>query len=583
MRLAARMQKKKWRIKDPSPKAKELAGSLKVSPILAQVLINRNIDTQEIAQAFLSPKLTELIAPEKMPGATDAAKHIVEAIKQDKRIVIYGDYDVDGITSVSILWHLLELLGAKVEYYIPHRVDEGYGLNSEAIKQLAENGAQLIITVDCGVTAIEETKLANSLGIEVIITDHHQMSESKPAAVAIVHPGIDGYPNPDSAGAMVAFKLAWAIVNASKTTTAGKTDPHLREFLLNATTLAAMGTIADVVDLRGENRILANFGLRGLSESKLTGIKAIIETADLGGKEIDSYHIAFKLAPLLNAAGRMGHARLAVELLTGENETNCRRTAEYLKQQNIQRQQLQRKIYKQAKEMITAKGLNHPDRKTIVLADDSWHTGVIGIVASRVIDDYFKPTILINTANGEGQGSGRSIEGFNIYDGLNACSKHLKGFGGHKMAAGLQIEKKNIEAFAEAFEEYAQQNLSDEQIISHLDIDGQCKIAEFTESTVRQINLLEPFGQGNPKPIFATRGVHRISPPRCVGVRGDHLQIAISDNTGSMRCIGFNMGKLEKKLLEADTFSVAYEPGLNTYNGRTSVQFVLTDIQFDTL
>ncbi|MBN1456429.1 MAG: single-stranded-DNA-specific exonuclease RecJ, partial [Sedimentisphaerales bacterium] len=435
------------------------------------------------------------------------------------------------------------------------------------------------ITVDCGITAVEEVKLANSLGLEVIITDHHQPADSLPDAVAIVHPGLEGYANPDSAGAMVALKLAWAIVNTMKTT--GKTDPHLREFLLNATTLAAMGTIADVVDLRGENRILTSFGLKSLTASKLTGIKSLIETADLGGKDIDSYHIAFKLAPLLNAAGRMGHARLAVELLTGDNPVSCHRTAEYLKQQNSQRQQLQRKIFKQAKEMIVAAGLNHPERRSIILADDSWHTGVIGIVASRIIDEYFKPAILINSSNGLGQGSGRSIEGFDLYAGLCACSEYLKSFGGHKMAAGLKLEKQNIPAFTDAFEKYAAENISDEQVISHIDIDGECRISDLDENTVKQLNLLEPFGQGNPKPVFATKGVHRISPPRRVGIKGDHLQIAISDNTASVRCIGFNMGKLEKKLLEADHFSVAYEPDLNTFNGRTSVQFVLTDIQFD--
>jgi single-stranded-DNA-specific exonuclease len=579
MRLAARMQKKVWNITPPDPSAQELADQLKVSPVLAQVLINRDINTPSLAQQFLNPKLTDLIEPEQMPGAVKAAKHIVDAINQKKRIVIYGDYDVDGITSTSILWHLLELLGATAEYYIPHRIDEGYGLNAEAIKRLAENDAQLIITVDCGITAVEEIKLANSLGMEVIITDHHLPSGSTPDAIAIVHPGLDGYANPDSAGAMVALKLAWAIVNITKTT--GKTDPHLREFLLNATTLAAMGTIADVVDLRGENRILASFGLKSLVTSKLTGIKSLIETAELGGKDIDSYHIAFKLAPLLNAAGRMGHARLAVELMTSDNQVSCHRTAEYLKQQNSKRQQLQRKIFKQAKEMITTAGLNHPERRSIVLASDEWHTGVIGIVASRVIDEYFKPTIMINTSNGLGQGSGRSIDGFDLYAGLCACSQHLKSFGGHKMAAGLKIEKDNIPAFADAFEEHAAEHISDEQIVSHIDIDGECRISDLDESTVRQLNLLEPFGQGNPKPVFATNGVHRISPPRRVGIKGDHLQIAISDNTASVRCIGFNMGKLEKKLLEADQFSVVYEPDLNTYNGRTSVQFVLTDIRFD--
>ena len=580
MKLAAGMQKKHWHIRQPNPHAEKLASQLKVPSLLAQVLANRKITDPDKARSFLSPKLTDLIEPEKMPGATQAVKRIEQALKDNEKIAIYGDYDVDGITSVAILSQLLTILGGNVSYYIPHRVDEGYGLNDSAIKQLANEGVNLIITVDCGITAFDSAALAGTLGVDLIITDHHQQIGKLPEAVAIVHPSLDdSYANPHSAGAMVAFKLAWAIVNEFKA--AGKADPNLRQFLLNATTLAAMGTIADVVDLRGENRILTSFGLRALSQTQLCGLRALISLAGLTGEELDTYHIGFRIAPMLNAAGRMGHARLAVELLTSDSEMRSMRIAEYLKQQNTQRQKCQRQIFKEASKMITQTGLDHPDRKTIVLANENWHTGVVGIVASRVIDKFFRPAIMINTENGIGQGSARSVEGFNILEAISSCSELLISFGGHAMAAGLKIEKENIPAFIEKFEQYAQKNLTEEAITSRLDIECLCSIGQLNTPVVKQLQSLEPFGQGNPRPVFASKGVQRLSPPRRVGSKGEHLQIAITDSTGSVRCIGFKMGQLEKKILESDFFSVAYEPQMNTFNGQTNVQFVLTDIKFD--
>jgi len=580
MALAARMQKKTWHIRPPAVKAGQLAEKLKVSPILAQVLINRQITSHRQAQAFLRPKLIDLIEPEKMPGMAEAVKRIKRALAGREKIVIYGDYDVDGITSVAILWHLLELLGADVEFYIPHRIEEGYGLNPNAIEQLAQSGAKLIVTVDCGITALAEAELAGQLGVDMIITDHHRPGEKLPKAAAIVHPSLDdSYSNTDSAGAMVALKLAWAIANEFKT--GPDITSRLRTFLLNATTLAAMGTIADVVDLRGENRILASYGLKALPESELCGIKALIESVDLAGRNLDSYDIAFRLAPMLNAAGRIGHARLAVELLTSDDEMRCAQIAQYLKDQNKQRQSHQRKIFAQAREMIMQTGLNHPDKKSIVLAGDDWHTGVIGIVASRIIDDFYRPTIMLNTAGQIAQGSARSIAGFDMHACLCACSEHLISFGGHKMAAGLKLHADKIVDFARAVEDYARKNLNDQDLVSKLDIEAHCSIRDLNDRVVKQLSLLEPFGSGNEKPIFATKAVRWISRPKRVGSRGEHLQVAISDNTASVRCIAFGMGKLEKKLLESDLFHVAYEPQLNTWNGNTNVQFVLADIQFE--
>ena len=579
--------KKQWVIRPPDARSEQLAKSLKVSPLLAQVLINRRITDAQTGSVFLRPKLTQLIEPDKMPGIEPAVQRLKQAVKNREKITVYGDYDVDGITGVAILWQALKLLGADVDYYIPHRIDEGYGLNAEAVQTLAKSGTKLLVTVDCGVTAYRSAELARQLGLDLIITDHHQLDTQPdrglPRAVAIVHPVLEkSYPNQDSAGAMVAFKLAWAMANAFNS--GQKLEPRLREFMLNATSLAAMGTIADIVDLRGENRVLTSFGLKALPQCRLSGIQALIESAGLTGHQLDSFHIGFRLAPMLNAAGRMGHARLAVELLTSEKPIRSMQIAEYLKEQNSQRQQYERKIFKQACEMIVERNLHHPDRKSIVLANENWHTGVIGIVASRIVDKFYRPTIMINAGaaeNGVAQGSGRSIHGFCLLSAIKACSQHLISFGGHKMAAGVTIETEKIDRFAAEFEAYAKQNLNESDVTAKLYIDAVAPLSEFRTEMVSELQMLGPFGEGNPKPVFATKGVRLASPPRRVGSGREHLQLAITDNTNAVRCIGFRFGKLEKKLLEHEFFNVAYQPQLNTYNGNTNVELVLTDIQFE--
>jgi len=573
-------QKTKWVIQPPDDRSAQLAKSLKVSSLLAQVLINRGITDAHDGGIFLRPKLTELIEPGQMPGIETAVCRLKQAIRNKEKITVYGDYDVDGITGVAILWQMLTLLGAQVDYYIPHRIDEGYGLNAEAVQQLAKAGSKLLITVDCGVTDFDSAMLAEKLAIALIITDHHQPGAELPRAVAIVHPALeDAYPNRDSSGAMVAFKLAWALANEFNVGT--KLGPRLREFMLNATSLAAMGTVADIVPMHGENRVLTSYGLKALPECRLPGIQALIETAGLTGRGLDSFDIGFRLAPMLNAAGRMGHARLAVELLTSDSELRSMKIAEYLKEQNKQRQQCERKIFKQACEMVARRGLNHPDRKSIVLANEDWHGGVLGIVASRIVDKFYRPTIMLAVEDVTAQGSGRSIPGFCLLSAIGACSQHLIKFGGHKMAAGITIEAGKIEQFANLFEAHAKQSLCEDDVVAKLYIDAVAPLSEFRKDTVSQLQLLAPFGQGNPRPVFATKGVRLAAPPRRVGIGGDHLQLVITDNTASIRCIGFRFGKWEKKLLECEFFNVAYQPQINTYNGSSNVEFVLADIRFE--
>ena len=594
---SAASPKKQWLIHPKNPEAAELAKSLKISPLTAQVLINRRIIDPQTGSAFLRPKLADLISPDLMPGIKTAVSRIKQSIKSNEKITIYGDYDVDGITGVAILWQILTLLGANVDYYIPHRVDEGYGLNEEAVQTIAQKGSKLLITVDCGITAFTSAQLAEQLGLDLIITDHHLPETDLPKAAAVVHPALDSaYANQDSSGSMVAFKLAWAIAN--EFANGRKLEPHLREFMLSATSLAAMGTIADIVDLRGENRILTSYGLKSLPQCNLCGVHALIESAGLTGKGLDSFSIGFHLAPMLNAAGRMGHAQLAVDLLITDNPVRSMQIAKYLKEQNNQRRQCERKIFAQACEMIAEKGLDRPDQKSIVLADINWHTGVIGIVASRIVDKYHRPTIMLGlpfynksqtadridtgtATDGIAQGSARSIEGFCLLSAIRACSQHLINFGGHKMAAGITIEAEKIGRFITEFEIYAKQNLKEIDLVDKLHIDAAVPLSEFTRETVTELQMLEPFGQGNPQPIFVTKGVRLASSPRAVGTGGNHLQLAITDNTNTVRCIGFGMGKLEKKLLEREFFDVAYQPQLNTYNGSTNVELVLTDIRFE--
>ena len=583
MPAAVGTQKNLWVIPPVDERIEPLARSLRIAPLVAQVLLNRGIAEAAEGNTFLQPKLTELIRPAQMPGIEPAAARLREAIEKKEKITVYGDYDVDGITGLSILWELLTLLGAQVDFYIPHRIEEGYGLNCEAVRSLAEAGTRLLVTVDCGIAALEAAEVAQQLGVDLIVTDHHQPGPDLPTAVAIVHPALEpSYANQDSAGALVAYKLAWAV--AERFSSGQRLDAKLRQFMLNATTLAAIGTVADVVDLRGENRVLTKFGLQALPESKLCGLRALIHTTGLDGQGVDSVAIGFRLAPVLNAAGRMGHARLAVELLTSTSETKATQIAEYLKEQNVQRQQCERKILKHACELILERGLNHPDRRSLVLAAEGWHTGVLGIVASRLVDKYYRPTIMINASpgeNGTAQGSARSIEGFSMLAAIEACSSHLTTFGGHKMAAGLTIQPEKIEPFAADFEAYAADHLQEQDVVAKLDIDALVPLRQFTRETVNQLEMLGPFGQGNPKPVFATKGVRLIAAPRRVGAKGDHLQFAITDNTATVRCVGFRMGHLEKKLLDNEYFNIAYEAQLNHYNGNTSVEFITTDIQFE--
>lgn len=566
-----------------------LARSLNISPVVAQVLHNRGVSDVEAGRVFLAPRMVDIYEPEALPGVLKAAERIAAAVRDGKKIVIYGDYDVDGITSVSILWHCLKLADANVSYYIPHRLEEGYGVNIEAIDTLADEGANVVITVDCGVTAIEPAARARERGIEFIITDHHNPHTSTDGEIELpdallVHPGIaaiaDGkpYPNPDLSGAGVALKLAWAI--AQKLSNSTKVTPEYRDFLVDATGLAALGIIADVVPLTGENRIIAHYGLKGLANSRLPGIQALIQVANLTGKSLSGYDIGFKLGPRLNAIGRMGHARLAVDMLTRADAREAVQIAANLEQQNRARQTLQKRITDEAIEMVSATGQDSDAVRGIVLASPEWHAGVIGVVASRVTEEFGRPTVMIAIENGVGQGSARSIRNFALHEVLADCRETLLTYGGHAMAAGLKVEADKIDAFRAAFHNRAAQLLTHSDLRPKLRIDDEVNLSALNMSLVSDFARLEPFGAGNAAPRLATGWLDVVGEPRAVGASKTHLQVALSDGQKQCKGIAFGMAKHADALSDCRRCKVAFEPITNEWNGRVSVEMRILDFRF---
>jgi single-stranded-DNA-specific exonuclease len=583
---------KRWTVPDPHPDAEALAAKLKSSPLLAQVLLNRGLTDAADCTAFLRPSLKCLHDPFLIQNLRLAAQRIAKAIADKEKIVVYGDYDVDGITATSILWHAITLFGGIVEFYIPHRIDEGYGLNADAITQICDDGAKLIVTVDCGVTAIEQAKVAKSRGVDLIISDHHEWKERViggsplapepilPDCYCVVHPRLGkdpAYPNPHLCGAGVAFKLAWGVGLAISGT--DRVSEAFRNFLVEATALAGLGTIADVVPLVGENRILAHFGLGGLKQTKLRGLIALIDSAGLSGQNLDSYDVGFKLAPRLNACGRMGHARLAVEMLTKATDTQAIEIATYLEQQNRARQAMEKKILDAALAQVAEHSLDGDDCHGIVLGAEGWHPGVIGIVASRIVDRFHRPTVMVALTNGHGQGSGRSIAGFHLTKALEACGEHLETFGGHEMAAGLKLKTENFGDFREAFASHAKAVLPAEALIAELPLEGVANLRQLTAALVTDLQRLGPFGHANRKPLLACHGLEITSIPRRVGKSGDHLQLQVRDETGTMKCIAFGYGSMFEQLAPGVKIDLAIEPTINEYNGRSNVELEVKDLK----
>jgi single-stranded-DNA-specific exonuclease len=559
---------------------RRLGGQLRISPLLAQVLIARGFSQADAAREFLDAKLSDLHDPSELPGIDAAADLIVQAIQDKRRITIYGDYDVDGVTGTSILWHCLQLSNATVDYYIPCRLEEGYGLNIAALQQLyEEDPKRLVVSVDCGIASVAEAALAKDIGLDLIITDHHHIGSELPNALVLVHPRLPGstYPFGELCGAGVAFKLAWAI--CQRLGDGKKASPRMREFLKQAVGLAALGTVADVVPLLGENRVIVRYGLQSLREQSSLGMKALLGITGLLDKpEIRADDIGFGLGPRINAAGRLGQARLAVELLTTENSERATKLAEYLNTLNDNRKTVERRILKQAKEMV-AENPQWESHKTLVLAHHDWHPGVIGIVASRVTEEFSKPTVLVALRDdGTGQGSGRSWAGFDLYSGLSSCREHVVSFGGHKAAAGVRLKASAVGDVRETLAAWAAENFHPTVADTELRIDAEVLLSEVTVAAVKELDRLGPFGQENPVPRFVASRVELAEPPKTMGEGDRHLAIKVRQQGTTMRGVAFGRGEWAEEL-QATTgpISITFAPVINTFRGFNKVELHLID------
>ncbi len=574
--------KARWRLRPHQPGlASDLARAAAMSPLVAQLLLNRGVGDPDRAQAFLSSKMGSLHDPELLPGAIEAAARIHQAARDGRSIVIYGDYDVDGVCGVSILWLCLKLAGARdPTSYIPHRVDEGYGLSATALDKIAvEHPGALVVTVDCGISAVAEAQHARALGLELIITDHHTIGQELPAADVLVHPRLPGslYPNGDLCGAAVGFKVAWQVC---KLFGDGKrASPHLRDFLLRSMGYVALATIADVVPLSDENRVLVKHGLAGLDANPMPGAAALLElSGHTSRKRLKSGTIGFAIGPRINAAGRMERAAAAVELLTTSDTARARALALELDDCNTRRQEVERKIVQEAHAKIDAQG-GLGERKGLVVGAEGWHPGVIGIVASRLAEIYHRPTIVVALAAPIAQGSARSIPGFNLYDALSDCRDLLVAFGGHAAAAGVKLDPANLAGLAERFDARCRRELTPDRLERSLWIDAEVPLASLSLAVVEEIERLEPHGIENPRPLLLTSDVEIVGEPRAVGERADHLQFTCRQGDFTARAIAFKQAEKGRILKAGVRASVVYHPSVNEWKGRREVQLEVRDFE----
>ncbi|MCL4741783.1 MAG: single-stranded-DNA-specific exonuclease RecJ [Phycisphaerales bacterium] len=533
------------------------------------------------AERFLHPSLTHLHPPSDIPGIDTAAERVLAAARAREPIAIYGDYDVDGVAATTILYRTIRALepDAPVRTYIPHRVDEGYGLNDDAIRQLADEGVRVIITVDCGITAIEPARVARSRGVDLIITDHHNPGDTLPEAFALVHPRLPGgaYPFGDLCGAGVAYKLAWRLTTMHA---GGERLPQpLRDLLLDLLPIGALAAIADVVPLLGENRVITHAGLRRIRSSPFVGLRALIDASGFGDDKVDSERVAFSLAPRLNACGRMGHAREAVELLTTDDPAVAERIADRLTRQNKERQDVERRITAQAEELAHTRGMTRTDTRAIVLSHPDWHTGVVGIACARLVERFARPVILMRTESGACHGSGRSVRGFSLHGALRECGSHLESFGGHEMAAGLRLRESALDAFTAAFVEHANRRIAPDDLVLDLDYDCDASIDELQLGAVRELERLAPFGHDNPPVALRLIAIRVAREPRRMGDRGRHLSLSVRGaEPKEIRLVAWNWGDKADRLRPGMTIDAVVRPKLNHWNGTTSVEAELLDV-----
>ncbi len=565
--------KTKWLIKEETenPDIAKIADQLQVPEKIIRILFNRGISNIDTIKNFLNPNINNLYNPFLMKGMDKAIERVHRALENNEKIMIFGDYDADGITSTSLLYMFLEKLGNTALYYIPNRIDDGYGLSIRGIEYAIKKHVDLIITVDCGITAINEVEYAKKNGVDVIITDHHEVTEKLPDADAIINPhrNDDNYPFEFLAGCGVVLKFiqAYSLKYLNS-------DNEINNYI----DIVALGTIADVVPLIDENRIITYYGLQKLTNTENEGIKALCKVADLKTKNMTSFHIGFVLAPRINAIGRMSDAREAVKLFITNSEYEAYNIAHKLNYENRKRQKIDQDVYEEALEIIENEKLY--ENKTIVIANENWHEGVIGIVASRIAEKYYKPTIMISLYDDIGKGSGRSIPQFHLYDSLKEIEDLLESFGGHKLAAGITIRKNNLEEFKKKFEAIAQKSIK-EDTVKNIEIDSEIHFNEITDDLEESIKLLAPFGYGNPKPVFLTKSISIVGYP--VLFKDRHLKFVARNNDKIFDAIWFNNGKefIADMIKPNAKIDIVYYITRNNYQGRNSIQLQIIDMHIN--
>ncbi len=557
---------KKWQIYETNEELiKKLKNDYKINTLLATILANRNITKPDEIRLFLEPTRNDFHDPFLITDMEIAVDRILKAVDNKENVVIYGDYDVDGITSITVLKSFLQDIGLEVATYIPDRLDEGYGLNKNAIEKIHKQGCDLMITVDCGISGIEEIDYANSLGIETIVTDHHEPGNELPKAIAVIdNKRKDSkYPFRELAGVGVVFKLTQAL---------GIKLGLKEETYLKYLDIVCIGTISDIVPLVDENRVIAKLGLMLVGQTKNIGLKSIINSS--GYTKIDSSTISFGVAPRINACGRMGKAEEALKLLLSKNVNEVAELTKRLNEHNALRQEIEKRIFQEVTEKIKKDNLEN--NRAIVVGGQDWHHGVIGIVASKITEMYFKPSILLSfEGDGIGKGSGRSIPGFDLHDALMKCQDSIEKFGGHSMAVGLNVREEKLDEFRQRFEEVAEEEHI-ENIIPIINIDAKIDLNDVNKEIVESLKMLEPFGEANKMPVFVFRNL-KINSIRALS-EGKHLKLTLKDNNNIINAIGFNIGYLAEDYRIGDKVDVVGVLEINSFNGVDSIQINMKDI-----
>ena len=567
--------KKKWKqnnddeIKNTNEleRCRQIDKKFSTGMIVATILNDMHFKDDKEIEKFLKPKRTDFYNPFFMPDMEKAVSRITKALKNNENITIFGDYDADGITSTTILKRFFHDINKECNVYIPNRLNEGYGLNKNAIKKLSEDRTNLIITVDCGITAIEETKYAKELGIDIVITDHHEPGEEIPDAEAVVDckRKDNKYPFRELAGCGVAFKLTQALCK--------NLDLNENQ-ALKYLDIACVGTISDVVPLVDENRVIVKLGMLLLKQTKNLGLKQIINNAHF--KEFNSMSVAFGITPRINACGRLGHQGEALELFTTDNQEKATELAKKMDEYNIQRQLEEKRIYDEAITLLQEEAKTNGITKCIVLGHENWNPGVIGIVSSRITEKFYKPSILVCFDKDIAKGSGRSIEGFDLHKALMECDKYLTNYGGHSLAAGLSLNTKDFEKFKNMINEYAEKNIKDEDLIPTINIDLKLEDSQLNIEEVEELKLLEPFGQSNEEPIFMITNLKVVSIKTLSD--GKHLKLYLK-NQNYLDAIGFNLGERANELKIGDTIDIVGNLNINEFNNTKKVQMLLKDFK----